>query len=122
MVASLPKGGAYRIGFVLRPDTTPAEPDRIERLTELEDRLRRIAIELAAVGVSDHVDPEVARLLADLPPRQQEVARLLQEGARVPTIAQELYLSQSTVRNHLSAIFRRFGVSSQEELLRALRG
>jgi PAS domain S-box-containing protein len=122
IVASLPEGGAYRVGFVLRPDVPPPETDRIERLTELEERLRRIAVELAAVGVSEHVDPEVARRLADLPPRQQEVLRLLQDGARVPTIAQELYLSQSTVRNHLSAIFRRFGVSSQEELLRALKG
>jgi len=121
VAASLPQGGAYRIGFVLRPDVAPPDPERIERLTELEDRLRRIAVELAAVGVSEHVDPEVARLLGELSPRQQEVVRLLQDGARVPTIAQALFLSQSTVRNHLSAIFRKFGVASQEDLLRALR-
>jgi PAS domain S-box-containing protein len=119
-IASLPEHDDYRLAFVLRPDA-PLDADRTERLTELEDRLRRIAVELAAVGVSEHVDPEVARKLGELTPRQQEVVRLLQDGARVPTISQELFLSQSTVRNHLSAIFRKFGVTSQEGLLRALR-
>jgi PAS domain S-box-containing protein len=121
IVASLPDGGAYRLGFVIRTVAPSPDDDRVERLTQLEERLRRIAVELAAVGVSDHVDPEVARLLNELSPRQREVVRMLEAGARVPTIAQELYLSQSTVRNHLSAIFRKFGVTSQEELLRALR-
>ena len=38
-------------------------------------------------------------------------------GERVPTMAAEMYLSQATVRNHLSAIFQKFGVHSQRELL-----
>lgn len=121
IAASLPQGGTYRIGFVLRADTPPPDAERIEKLTDLEDRLRRIASEIAAVGVSDDVDPDVARILGELSPRQQEVVRLLQEGVRVPTIAAQLYLSQSTVRNHLSSIFRKFDVSSQEELIRRLR-
>ncbi|MCU1486607.1 MAG: Response regulator containing a CheY-like receiver domain and an DNA-binding domain [Actinomycetia bacterium] len=121
IAASLPNGDQYRIGFVLRAVAPPADHERVEQLAELEDRLRKIAVELAAIGVAEHVDPEVARLLGELSARQQEVVRLLQDGARVPTIAQELFLSQSTVRNHLSAIFRKFGVASQEELLRAMR-
>jgi PAS domain S-box-containing protein len=121
IAASLPRGHEHRMGFVLRADNPASESYRLEQLTELEARLRRVAVDLAAVGVSDHVDPDVARLLGELSSRQHEVVRLLQEGSRVPTIAQQLYLSQSTVRNHLSAIFRKFGVSSQEELLRVLR-
>lgn len=121
VIASLPHTEQFRVGFVIQAEGPDQDADRLEHLTELEGRLRRIAAELAVVGVSDHVDPEVARLLGELSPRQHEVVRLLHEGARVPTIAQELYLSQSTVRNHLSAIFRKFGVTSQEELLRVLR-
>ena len=41
-------------------------------------------------------------------------------GERVPTIARDLFLSQSTVRNHLSAIYRRVGVHSQAELVARL--
>ncbi|MCU1372739.1 MAG: Response regulator containing a CheY-like receiver domain and an DNA-binding domain [Actinomycetia bacterium] len=121
IVTSFPNPGAYRIGFTFTADVAAADTERVERMSELEDRLRRIAFDLAAVGVSEGVDPEVARALGELTHRQQDIVRRLQEGARVPTIAQELYLSQSTVRNHLSTIFRKFGVASQEELLVALR-
>jgi DNA-binding NarL/FixJ family response regulator len=48
------------------------------------------------------------------------VLRRVTAGQRVPTIARELYVSQSTVRNHLAAIFQRFGVHSQADLLARL--
>jgi DNA-binding NarL/FixJ family response regulator len=57
---------------------------------------------------------------ASLTPRQWEVLRLISAGQRVPTVAKELYISQSTVRNHLAAIFERFGVHSQADLLARL--
>ena len=37
-----------------------------------------------------------------------------------PEIARSMYLSQSTVRNHLTAVYRKFGVHSQRELLELL--
>ena len=58
---------------------------------------------------------------SDFSERQLEIIERLLRGERVPTIARELYVSQSTVRNHLSVIFRKLGVHSQEELLQALR-
>ncbi|MGZ4792656.1 MAG: EAL domain-containing protein [Ilumatobacteraceae bacterium] len=53
--------------------------------------------------------------------RQIEILERLLGGERVPAIARDLYVSQSTVRNHLSAIYQRVGVHSQEELLSLLR-
>jgi DNA-binding CsgD family transcriptional regulator len=50
-----------------------------------------------------------------------EILNRILRGERPPTIAQELYLSPSTVRNHLSVIFRKFGVHSQPELIQKLR-
>ena len=52
--------------------------------------------------------------------RQWEVLTRIVKGERVPTIADDLHVSQSTVRNHLSVIFKRFGVRSQPELLRTV--
>jgi DNA-binding NarL/FixJ family response regulator len=63
--------------------------------------------------------PEPA-LPGDLSRRQLEILRRLVRGERVPTIARELSVSQSTVRNHLSAIYRSLGVHSQSELLARL--
>lgn len=49
--------------------------------------------------------------------REAQVVRLLLSGLRVPLIAQQLRLSPSTVRNQLSMVYRKLGVSSQQELI-----
>ena len=59
--------------------------------------------------------------LTDLTTRQWEILARMAQGQRVSTIADELYISRSTVRNHLAAIFRRFGVHNQAELVEKLR-
>jgi PAS domain S-box-containing protein len=53
--------------------------------------------------------------------REVEVVRMLLHGDRVPVIARQLFISQSTVRNHLSSVFRKMRVSSQQELIVLLR-
>ena len=53
--------------------------------------------------------------------REYEVVRMLLLGDRVPVIARNLYVSQSTVRNHLSSVFRKLRVRSQQELIVLLR-
>jgi PAS domain S-box-containing protein len=53
--------------------------------------------------------------------REIEVVRMLLHGDRVPVIARQLFISQSTVRNHLSSVFRKLRVNSQQELIVLLR-
>lgn len=53
--------------------------------------------------------------------RELEVVRMLLLGDRVPIIARHLFVSQSTVRNHLSSVFRKLRVRSQQELIVLLR-
>ncbi|MBS0437208.1 MAG: response regulator transcription factor [Proteobacteria bacterium] len=50
-----------------------------------------------------------------LSPRQVDVLRLLVEGRSNKMIMRELELSESTVKTHLQAIFRRLGVSSRTQ-------
>jgi DNA-binding CsgD family transcriptional regulator len=96
------------------------------RASELERHLRRIAAEVEASGILERTRTVSysGRLpqMGSLSTRQSEVLSRLVNGERVPTIAKELFVSQSTVRDHLSAIFERFGVHSQAELLALLRG
>lgn len=54
--------------------------------------------------------------LGDLSEREREVLAHLVEGQRIATIAQQLYLSEHTVRNHLKAIYRKLGFHSLAEL------
>jgi PAS domain S-box-containing protein len=56
-----------------------------------------------------------------LPLRQRQIVAALLQGDRTPAIAASLFVSNSTVRSHLSSIFAAFGVRSQTELLSLLR-
>jgi DNA-binding NarL/FixJ family response regulator len=105
-------------------DTSAPVPAR-DRVIELEHRLRRIAAELEAAGVNDSFSrlPNPDRLpgLEDVTSRQREVATRLARGERVSAIARGMYLSPSTVRNHLTSLYRKVGVHSQSEFLDLLR-
>jgi DNA-binding CsgD family transcriptional regulator len=85
-------------------------------------RLRRGA-EIAHIahgafsGVSEHARPGLGRLTT----REFEVVTRLLDGQRPPAIARALFLSQSTVRNHLGSAFAKYGVTSQQQLLDLLR-
>ena len=123
MVAPAERDGETEVRFALvglAQDYFPAT----DRVTELEVRLRRIGAEVRAAGVlqtmgalgsADHP------ALGELTTRQWEIANRIAQGQRVATIAKELYISASTVRNHLAVIFQKFGVHSQAELMERLR-
>jgi two-component system response regulator DesR len=49
--------------------------------------------------------------------REIEILRLAKRGLPNPQIAQALHISPGTVRNHLSAIYRKLGVHSRHEAL-----
>lgn len=59
--------------------------------------------------------------LERLTTRELHIVGRLLTGDRVPAIAASLYLSQSTVRNHLSSVFAKLRVSSQQQLISLLR-
>lgn len=111
---------AFPSSCLARVGSTECGVPRSKRVAELEDALaaaRRLLGE--ALGTASDVLPQVPELEL-LSPREREIALLLVRNRRVPTIARELYLSQSTVRNHLSRIYRKFGVSSQVQLIERL--
>lgn len=100
---------------------SPATPksDAVQRA--LLQLVMQVRSELADT-IEQPIPGDAAVILAALPERQAEIVRRLRRGERVPGIAREMFLSQNTVRNHLSAAFRKFGVHSQEALLTRLRG
>ncbi len=58
--------------------------------------------------------------ISELSSRELDVLTRLLAGHRVPAIAGALFISQSTVRNHLSSIFKKLRVDSQQELINLL--
>jgi PAS domain S-box-containing protein len=87
--------------------------------TESSAGSRQVAVR--GVGVLGGMDQLRKRIPPDgFSTRQWEILTRLVRGQRVQEIANALYLSTSTVRNHLTAIYRKFGVHSQAELLASL--
>ena len=134
----LPTGGEVVVSVLLAPLAAPAVgvrfalvghiesyfPQQQDRVAELELRLRRIGAEVRAAGLIDTAGTSAIRdhpEIAELSTRQWEILSRLLEGARVSTIASELLISESTVRNHLSTIFKHYGVHSQADLIDRFR-
>ena len=101
------------VTFILLPNEAPRADDYNDLLWHAADQAS-----LVSLASGSHLG---SRTLPELSSRQWEIVCRLQRGERVPGIARTMYLSPSTVRNHLTAVFRKFGVNSQEELLAHLR-
>ncbi|MFK0282603.1 LuxR C-terminal-related transcriptional regulator [Streptomyces sp. NPDC090499] len=92
----------------------------IERLAALGGRLEVDAVPGWGTTVTVEVPltpPETPREdpLAELGPRELEVLEQLAHGRRNRDIAQQLHISESTVKFHLAKIFDKLGVSSRGE-------
>jgi two-component system, NarL family, nitrate/nitrite response regulator NarL len=61
-------------------------------------------------------DPEALKI-ATLTQREREVIALVTEGRKNKQIAERLYISDTTVRHHLTSIFSKLGVSDRLELV-----
>jgi DNA-binding CsgD family transcriptional regulator len=120
-VVSRPSGRSWRLELAPVRRRETADQGTKQRVKDLEGYLRRIAGELEAAGLftGSATTVDVLRVpgVSGLPERQREIVVRLASGERVGTIARRMYLSANTVRNHLSAVFKKFGVHSQEELL-----
>jgi DNA-binding CsgD family transcriptional regulator len=112
--------------FGLSDDSSGSAPENeARRADQLEQHMWRIAQEVRAAGlmpaVGETLPPRPIKEFGEMTTRQREIVSRLLAGERVGEIAREMYLSPSTVRNHLTAVFRRFGVHSQLELLSVLK-
>lgn len=97
---------------------TPLDPAIEQHIRALADVRRPTSVMCGAGGGAHCVYPG----LDLLSPREAEIARWLLQGQRVPAISRRLSISPHTVRNHIKAMFRKFGVHSQAELVDRLMG
>jgi DNA-binding CsgD family transcriptional regulator/PAS domain-containing protein len=124
VLASAP-GYAFALQPVRGPDrpaaARPGDRSSAERPVEqVLLPLRRFGQGLAAArGARELLRPRSD--LPELTSRELQIVNRLLAGDRVPAISRQLYLAQSTVRNHLSAVFAKLGVRSQQELIVLLR-
>lgn len=78
-----------------------------------------------AVTVRPATSDEVLDILChahNLTPRQTELARSVANGLNTQQIAERLYISPHTVKDHLKAVFKTVGVGTRGELVSQLTG
>jgi DNA-binding NarL/FixJ family response regulator len=66
-------------------------------------------------------DPTTPVDLAELTARENAILRLVAQGAANNEIARRLFISEKTVRNHLTNIFEKLGVDSRARAIVAAR-
>ncbi len=111
-VRDLLQAGVY--GYILKDDDYVSRIDTIIRdLVAGEMYLSPQAY--AALAQATRAEGERKEQL--LSEREIEILRLAGRGLPNPQIAQALHISPGTVRNHLSAIYRKLGVNSRHEAL-----
>jgi DNA-binding NarL/FixJ family response regulator len=72
---------------------------------------------LECLSNGSHVRLTDARGNALLTPREEDIVNLVAEGLRNREVAEQLKLSEHTIRNYLFRIFEKLGISSRSELI-----
>jgi DNA-binding NarL/FixJ family response regulator len=60
--------------------------------------------------------PKIPVALAELTPRELDVARLVGVGATNQEIAKKLFISESTLKTHVNSIFHRLNIKNRAQL------
>ncbi len=77
-----------------------------------------LAVAVSAVGSGQSVVPREMRASVERPAfshRERQVLTYVSQGLTNAQIADELFLSESTIKSHLSSAFAKFGVRSRRE-------
>lgn len=112
--AALRHGAA---GFLLK-DTSPRElTDAVRVLARGEAMLSpRITTKLLAVFATGAGTPQARSRMAELTAREREVAAAVAQGHSNTAIATDLFVSQSTVKVHLSRIMTKLGAANRTQV------
>ena len=72
--------------------------------------------EMLQNGNGKKPDPLTVKI-ASLTPREHEVIALVSQGLKNKVIGEKLFISETTVRHHLTSVFEKLGVSNRLELI-----
>ncbi|MEV2278259.1 AAA family ATPase [Nocardiopsis sp. NPDC049922] len=94
--------------------------DALESFERFGARLwvRQTRAELRAIGAAER-DPDPPAT-GDLTAQQQQIARLVADGATNREVAAHMFISPRTVEHHLRGIFRKLNIRSRVDLARLL--
>jgi two-component system, NarL family, nitrate/nitrite response regulator NarL len=108
------------VGLVLKEDPAAVLLEAIAKVSAGEVWLDSLLVasvlgEMTRARTSKPIDPEEVKIKT-LTAREREIIELIGQGWRNQAIADHLYLSEATVRHHLTSIFAKLEVGDRLEL------
>lgn len=94
------------------------QPDQIARAVEVASKGEIVAPRQLLEYMIHNDAPPTAGILTS---RQNDIMELVMEGMSNAQIARQLYLSESTIKQHLRAAYKTLGASNRAEAARILR-
>ena len=109
------------VGVLVKEQPAAVLVKALEKISEGEAWIERstmasLLTELAHRNETAELDGDAARI-ATLTEREKQVVSLVCEGRKNQEIADRLFISESTVRHHLSSIYGKLGVSNRLDLV-----
>ena len=89
-----------------------------------EEKSRELNLVKSSAKYEKKADLNFAEILKayGLTKRELEIAGLIAQGKSNGEIAEQLYISETTVKKHVSNMFEKMGISKREELMRIALG
>lgn len=104
---------------------TPALRSQLRALlaknTALSVRMREEILQLRGMEQSTIAQVKKVREITPLTKKEREILQLLNQALTSKEIAQSQFLSQTTVKTHLAAIYRKLGVTNKTAALDVAR-
>lgn len=108
-------------GLVLKEKAPEVLVKAIEKVHAGDVWFDRVLMRQALAALADTTEAmragQEAAKVETLTPRERETIRLIGEGLKNQQIADRLFISEKTVRHHLSSIFAKLGVTDRLELV-----
>lgn len=112
-------GGAD--GYLLKDSGKDAILGAISQIMEGRNVIDNKVMQRLAflMGVNDSQPTD---LFTDMTEREQEICSLLAKGLTNKQIAEQLYISEGTVKNYISSIYDKTGIHDRAKLIVAMKG
>ena len=121
VIAEALRAGAS--GYLVKDCSTDEIADAV-RLAASDDRSLSPELATAMLDEVRRLDPEAVEDDADrvVTKREVEVLQLIADGCSTPEVAERLYISQKTVKNHLASIYHKLDARDRTQaVLQAVR-
>lgn len=107
-------------GYLLKDSGKDAILGAIEQIINGRNVIdSKVMQRLAGLMSGQRGEPDI---LSNMTGREKEIATLLSQGLTNKQIAQQLYISEGTVKNYISGIYDKTGIHDRVKLIVAIKG